>query len=218
LVQFAKTGDEDPHVYAAPIYNRTIAIAHRVALVVAAILHGDQARVEKAGQHTAYATGRTTDLEAELLVGLEDDRAAGFVEGLGWCGVDQRDQKMAFGRADQSGACQVLGKHGKGHSWTIERLRRAVHRLVRERIAEPALIKRSPRRAPEDRLMTLVAGIAIADPELTLRDIAAQLERMHERTPRGGRQWQASSVKALLDRGRRLGLVAPDPGLGAEQG
>ena len=49
----------------------------------------------------------------------------------------------------------------------------------------------------------------------TLRDIAGQLERMHERTPRGGRQWHASSVKALLDRARRLGLVAPDqtPGL-----
>jgi DNA invertase Pin-like site-specific DNA recombinase len=103
----------------------------------------------------------------------------------------------------------------KGHSWTIERLRRAVHRLVRERIAEPGLIKRSPRRAPEDRLMTLVAGIAIADPALTLRDIAAQLERMHERTPRGGRQWQASSVKALLDRARRLGLVAPAPAPGS---
>ncbi|TIO90409.1 MAG: recombinase family protein, partial [Mesorhizobium sp.] len=93
--------------------------------------------------------------------------------------------------------------NSKGHNWTIERLRRAVHRLVREHIAEPALIKRSPRRAPEDRLMTLVAGIAIADPELTLREIAGQLERMHERTPRGGRQWQASSVKALLDRARR---------------
>lgn len=101
----------------------------------------------------------------------------------------------------------------KGHDWTIERLRRAVHRLVRERIAEPALIKRAPRRPPEDRLMTLVAGIAIADPHLTLLEIGAQLERMHERTPRGGRQWQASSVKALLDRARRLGLVVPDPAL-----
>lgn len=86
-----------------------------------------------------------------------------------------------------------------------------MHRLVQQRIAEPELIKHSPRRPPEDRLMTLVAGIAIADPELSLRDIAAQLERMHERTPRGGRQWQASSVKALLDRARRLGLVTPDP-------
>jgi DNA invertase Pin-like site-specific DNA recombinase len=101
----------------------------------------------------------------------------------------------------------------KGHAFTIERLRRAVHRLVRERIAEPALIRRSPRRPPEDRLMTLVAGIAIADPELTLREIAAQLERMRERTARGGLKWQASSVKALIERARRLGLAVPDQAL-----
>jgi DNA invertase Pin-like site-specific DNA recombinase len=97
----------------------------------------------------------------------------------------------------------------RGQSWTIEKLRRAVHRLVRERMAEAELLRRSPRRPPEDRLMTLVAGIAIADPDLSLRDIAAQLERMRERTPRGGRQWAASSVKSLLDQARRLGLVVP---------
>ncbi|HEY9211536.1 MAG TPA: recombinase family protein [Ancylobacter sp.] len=99
----------------------------------------------------------------------------------------------------------------RGQSWTIEKLRRAVHRLVQERMAEAELLRRSPRRPPEDRLMTLVAGIAIADPDLSLRDIAAQLERMRERTPRGGRQWAASSVKSLLDQARRLGLVVPQP-------
>jgi DNA invertase Pin-like site-specific DNA recombinase len=99
----------------------------------------------------------------------------------------------------------------KGQNWTIEKLRRAVHRLVRERMAAADLVKRSPRRPPEDRLMTLVAGIAIADPELTLREIAAQLEQMRERTPRGRRQWAASSVKSLLDQARRLGLPVHDP-------
>jgi DNA invertase Pin-like site-specific DNA recombinase len=99
----------------------------------------------------------------------------------------------------------------RGQNWTIEKLRRAVHRLVRERMAETELLQRSPRRPPEDRLMTLVAGIAIADPDLSLRDIAVQLERMRERTPRGSRQWAASSVKSLLDQARRLGLVVPQP-------
>ncbi|EHS53249.1 Resolvase domain-containing protein [Rhizobium sp. PDO1-076] len=99
----------------------------------------------------------------------------------------------------------------KGHDWTVERLRRAVHRMVGERMAEASLIKRSPKRPPEDRLMTLVAGIAIADPDLTLLEIGQQLERMHERPPRGGRKWQASSIKALLDRARQLGLVTPGP-------
>jgi DNA invertase Pin-like site-specific DNA recombinase len=103
----------------------------------------------------------------------------------------------------------------RGQRWTIEKMRRAAHRLVRERMAEPHLIERSPRRPPEDRLMTLVAGIAIADPDRSLREIAAQLEQMRERTPRGARQWAASSVKALLDQARRLGLVVPDPAPGS---
>ncbi|NTG29984.1 recombinase family protein [Agrobacterium rhizogenes] len=95
----------------------------------------------------------------------------------------------------------------RGHDWTVERLRRAVQRMVREKLAEPELIKRSPRRLPEDHLMRLVAGIAIADPDLSLRDIAAQLDQMHERPQRGGRKWQTSSVRALLDEARRFGLI-----------
>ncbi|TJV07821.1 MAG: recombinase family protein, partial [Mesorhizobium sp.] len=47
--------------------------------------------------------------------------------------------------------------------------------------------------------------------DLSLRDIAGQLERLHERTPRGSAKWSASSVKNLLDRARRLGLVAELP-------
>ena len=105
----------------------------------------------------------------------------------------------------------------RGQSWTIERLRRAVRRLVAERMAEPELLRRSPRRLPEDRLMTLVAGIAIADPDLSLREIAAQLEKMRERTPRGGRRWAASSVKSLLDQARRLGLATPEPTLSLDR-
>ncbi|MFC0808945.1 recombinase family protein [Ensifer sp. P24N7] len=95
----------------------------------------------------------------------------------------------------------------RGYDWTVERLRRAVHRMVREKLAEPELLARSPRRPPEDHLMRLIAGIAIADPDLSLRDIAAQLDQMHERPPRGGRKWAPSSVRALLDEARRLGLV-----------
>ncbi|PDT48344.1 MULTISPECIES: recombinase family protein [Sinorhizobium] len=95
----------------------------------------------------------------------------------------------------------------RGHDWTVERLRRAVHRMVREKLADPELLSRSPRRPPEHHLMRLVAGIAIADPDLSLRDIAAQLDQMQERPPRGGRKWQPSSVRALLDEARRFGLV-----------
>ena len=65
----------------------------------------------------------------------------------------------------------------RGLDWTPERLRRAVKWLVSEHLADPALLKKSPPRLPEDRLMTLVAGIHASNSELTLREIAAQLER-----------------------------------------
>ena len=101
-----------------------------------------------------------------------------------------------------------------GVRWTVERLRRAVRRTVRERLADPKLLERSPRRPPEDRLMMLVAGIAMANPDMPLRAIGAQLEAMRERTPRGGRQWAASSVKNLLDQAAKLGLAPAAPNLG----
>lgn len=96
----------------------------------------------------------------------------------------------------------------RGLNWTPERLRRAVKWLVAERMADPALLRKSPPRLPEDRLMTLVAGIRSSNPELKLREIAAQLERLHERTPRGGSKWSPSSVKNLIDRARRSGLIS----------
>lgn len=79
--------------------------------------------------------------------------------------------------------------------------------MVSEGMADAALLRKSPPRLPEDRLMTLVAGIYAANPGLTLREIAAQLERLHERTPRGGSKWSPSSVKNLLDRARRSRLL-----------
>jgi hypothetical protein len=96
-----------------------------------------------------------------------------------------------------------------GQSWTVDRLRRAVGKLVSQRMADPILLQPASRKGPQHRLMNLVAGIAMADPSLSLRDIAAQLERMRERTPRGGRQWSASSVKKQLDLAKKQGLVLP---------
>ncbi|MBA8880025.1 recombinase family protein [Phyllobacterium myrsinacearum] len=94
-----------------------------------------------------------------------------------------------------------------GQKWNVDRLRRSVRVLVKEGLADSGLTTPSPRRTPEDRLMTLVTGIANANPDLTLREIAIQLEAMHERTSRGASRWAASSVKNLLDRARKLGLV-----------
>lgn len=133
-------------------------------------------------------------------------------------------QKAAFGARIQATASQWLPTvrrmrpdhtwddiarvlKQRGLAWTPERLRRAVKWLVAEHLADPGLLKKSPPRLPEDRLMTLVAGIHASNPELTLREIATQLERLHERTPRGGSKWSPSSVKNLLDRARRTHLL-----------
>jgi hypothetical protein len=62
--------------------------------------------------------------------------------------------------------------------------------------------------------MMLVAGIAMANPNMPLRAIGAQLEAMRERTPRGGTRWHRSSVQQLLAKAERLGLeeMAVDSG------
>ncbi len=95
----------------------------------------------------------------------------------------------------------------RGQDWTVERLRRAVHRMVRAKLAENDLLARSPRRAPEDHLMQLVAAIAIADPNLSLREIAVELEKLGERPKGGTRKWIPSSVRDLLDEAHRFGLI-----------
>jgi len=102
---------------------------------------------------------------------------------------------------------------GKGQEWQPDVLRKTVQRLVREGLAEAELMQRSPRQPDSERLLSMVAGIAIANPGMSLRDIARQLEQMRERTPRGGTSWSASSVKSLLDRAASLGYEVPSRNL-----
>ncbi|WP_445505340.1 recombinase family protein [Microvirga sp. G4-2] len=113
-------------------------------------------------------------------------------------------------RPDHSWEDVVQVLNAKGQRWTTQSLRRAVRRLVTEKLVEPGLLGKAGRRPPHDRLMTLIAGIAIGNPALSLRDIGAQLEGMRERTPRGGLRWTASSVKFQLDKARKLGLAVPE--------
>jgi hypothetical protein len=99
--------------------------------------------------------------------------------------------------------------NASGQSWTVDRLRLTTKRLVQEGLAERTLLKAAPRRPSNERLATFVAAIAIANPSLSLRGIAAQLQDMRERTPRGGTNWSASSVKSLLDKAGQFGLNVP---------
>jgi DNA invertase Pin-like site-specific DNA recombinase len=100
---------------------------------------------------------------------------------------------------------RVLNR-GQGSDWTVERLRRTVRRLATEGIVEVSLLDRARPQPSDDRLVRLVAGIKAAAPDRTLQQIAAQLEAMRERTPRGGTRWHPSSVKHLLVQSERLGL------------
>jgi hypothetical protein len=100
---------------------------------------------------------------------------------------------------------RVLNR-GNDATWTVERLRRTVRRLVLEGILEANLLDRARPQQGDDRLVRLIAGIAAAAPDRSLQQIAAQLESMRERTPRGGTRWHPSSVRHLLQRAERLGL------------
>lgn len=74
-------------------------------------------------------------------------------------------------------------------------------------MVEAALIEPAPRRPPKDDILLVIAGIKGADPEISLRAIAARLEELCIRTPRGGTKWSASSVKNLLDRAKEQRLM-----------
>ncbi|MBW7861516.1 MAG: recombinase family protein [Rhodocyclaceae bacterium] len=91
--------------------------------------------------------------------------------------------------------------------WTHGRLLRAVNAYVREGFLPEAVLGRAGRREQDDRLPALVAAIRGADPDITLQAICDRLEAMRERTPRGRTRWQPSSVRMLLERAERLGLL-----------
>ena len=95
-------------------------------------------------------------------------------------------------------------------AWSVERLRRAVARFVREGLLPKTVLERARTAATNDRLLAIVAAIKGADPEITLQGIGRRLEEMRERTPRGQNRWQPSSVKMLVDRARNLGLLSQD--------
>ena len=94
-------------------------------------------------------------------------------------------------------------------AWRVERLVRAVRAYVRDGLLPETLLERAPRKQGEDRLLVLVAAIRGADPGITLQGICDRLEAMRERTPRGKSKWQPSSVKMLLGRAEKNGLIPP---------
>jgi DNA invertase Pin-like site-specific DNA recombinase len=91
--------------------------------------------------------------------------------------------------------------------WTLSRLTRAAGAFVREGFLPQEILDRAPRSVGDDRLPAIVAAIRGADPAITLQAICERLEVMRERTPRGSTRWQPSSVRMLLERAAKLGLL-----------
>jgi hypothetical protein len=89
-----------------------------------------------------------------------------------------------------------------GTTWTIKRLRQSVRRLIAEGLVDRTIMGRSarPRRRRSDELAVLVQGIALANPEMSLRAIGGQLEAMKLKTPAGKAAGSPTSVSHLLNR------------------
>lgn len=94
--------------------------------------------------------------------------------------------------------------------WTEDRLKRAARAYVAEGFLDGKILERAPKKPGDDRLLTIVAGIAGSKPDITLREIAQRLTALRERTPRGRSSWSLSSVKMLLDRARSHGFLPPE--------
>lgn len=101
-----------------------------------------------------------------------------------------------------------IGHLPEARRWTQSRLLRAVKAYVRDDFLPADVLARAERREVDDRLPAIVAGIKGANPDITLQAICDRLQAMRERTPRRRTSWQPSSVKMLLERAEKLGLLA----------
>lgn len=104
----------------------------------------------------------------------------------------------------------VLVLNRDGGVWTTERLRRSVHRLVKDGSADPAVLGRSPRSDTNNRVVEAVALMATSHPGATLTQLADKLMSAGYRGPRGGDVWYPAAVRHFLIRAETLGLVDMD--------
>jgi DNA invertase Pin-like site-specific DNA recombinase len=93
--------------------------------------------------------------------------------------------------------------------WTKPKLLRAVRGLIHLGMADERLLARAEPLAPDEALPRLVASIVRGRPDLTIRQVGAELESLSERTPRGSRTWSPSSVVLQMERARVLGFLPP---------
>lgn len=169
----------------------------------------------KAGLRSARAQGRVGGNPAlragdrDALRQLRAARDEGYFRKLeasaeAWLPLVRRHRPdMAW--EDLARIVNARGNPG-AQTWSVERLKRAAKRYVRDGLLPASVLERAPRRDPDDRLLAIVAGMRHADPDLTLAGIATRLEAMRERTPRGNVKWYPSTVRMLLQRAERMGM------------
>ena len=169
----------------------------------------------KAGLASARTKGRVggnPGLRARDPAALRKVRLArqdGYMEGLNETAQDwvPHVRRLRPDMAWEDVLRIVNGPLPEARRWSQSRLLRAVNAYVRDGFLPETVLDRAGRRETDDRLPAIVSAIKGADPDITLQAICNRLEAMRERTPRGRTSWQPSSVKMLLERAERLGLL-----------
>ena len=114
--------------------------------------------------------------------------------------------KTVAGSLDRSGRRRPDGGH-----WTGPALARAARRLARNGFVDASALQRTPRSRESEDLVTLVAMAVKTLEQPTLATIAAHLEALNCRPPRGGAHWGISSVQNLLAQAVSQGLLEDRP-------
>lgn len=169
----------------------------------------------KAGLATAHTKGRVggnPELRAKDPGALRKIRLArqdGYMERLNETAHDwvPHVRRLRPDMAWEDVVRIINGPLSHNRHRTQSRALRAVKAYVGDGFLPTEVLGRAGRRETGDRLPAIVAAIKGADLEITLQAICDRLESMRERTPRGRISWQPSSVRMLLERAERLGLL-----------
>ena len=168
------------------------------------------------GKFTWQVLGAAAEFERALIrertkAGLASARSMGRVGGNPGLRAKDPEVLRMVRLARQDGYMERLNENAQDWVHHVRRLRpdmawEDVLRIINGPLPAEVL-GRAGRRETDDRLPAIVAAIKGADPEITLQAICDRLESMRERTPRGRTSWQPSSVRMLLERAERLGLL-----------
>ncbi|MCE6949950.1 recombinase family protein [Cereibacter sphaeroides] len=202
---------EDPIDTASPQGKFTLQVLGAAAEFERALIR-ERTRAGLASARTRGRIGGNPGLRArdpEALRKVRLARADGYMERLGETAQDwvPHVRRLRPDMAWEDVLRIVNAPLPHDRRWTQARLLRAVNAYVRDRFLPATVLGRAGRRLADDRLPAIVAAIRGADPDITLQAICNRLEAMRERTPRGRTSWQPSSVRMLLERAAKLGML-----------